>query len=342
MQIDLVGSIPQPIGGISSFCERFIYHALNNKNNIIELRNLYDPYFSNKKNMSPINHIKTPFKSKFLSFSWLVLKLQRKKSNAIFFNFSSFTSLILTILIPKKQRFFLLMLHNGDLNSKLPIFIKKNILQKFDLIFSINDNQDLFYKRISEKIIVRKLDSYFPPIEVSNQEPIDVKVMFPNFKYYCLSSGYPKEIYNFKEVISLAKINKDICFVLVLYGDATKLVLQEILDAAKILDNLKIIDPLDASDFNLFLKSFDIYFRPNYVDSYGLVCADAILMGIKVLASDVCKRFEGVETFSLNKDNINKKFLEILSNKSHNQSTPSSIVDKKLTIFQEHIQGIYK
>lgn len=288
----IVGGLPKPIGGVTAFLLRLV------KKNPDNVKKFIDLYPSDEKDVP--DNIKDKFiqcKYKFLLILWMVYYSVFNKRNDVFFNFSSAKSLLIFMFIPKMNNTWSLMLHHGNLNNGFLKIINKKVLNKFDVIYSINERQDEFYKLyISDQKIKRQI-SYIPATvldiddfyknEISKIKKMEYKVL--------VGSGCPKKIYQHNLLIDIVNKNKNVFLFLFLYDEG------ELRDEYIKFKHNRIKINFDKSEniFNYYLANADLYVRPTLEDSFGIACADAVEFGVNVIASNVCKRYKNVLTYNV-------------------------------------------
>jgi hypothetical protein len=257
--------------------------------------------------------LKVKFLGKSFGFPLLNLALfSIVKPGKYFFNFSSVKSLLFFVLIPRfSGSRWTLVLHNGDLTSSykalnliLKILVKFSI-RKFDRIGYITNSQLDFYKKFSYK----NLCKISPYIENDDSYPALNESMFvadyfgsirskrTGIKSFVIS-GFPKECYRLIETVEvLSRVHKkgfDFYLNICVYGIGDVDILNRLILLAKQHKWINLYSHLNSSDFTSILDSSDVYIRMNTVDSFGLVCAEAISRGTHVIATDVCDRYKGV------------------------------------------------
>ena len=289
----IVGPIPKPMGGVSTYIYRLVNFFPEFFSGVIDI------YSSISKESIPIKHMISPFENRGLSFIWLLMKTPKSKDDFIHFNFSSASALLNFAFLIKGRANWALMLHNGHLNLNrsilVDIIVKKSI-SKIDRFYYINENQYLFYKDNlgvkNDKLF--KLDSYVPPLNLSDSDGCKVKIK-EGYNKVALANGYFKPLYNFEFIIEACKVFHNVLFLIVVYGDSDLDYEKKI--KSHNLKNLQIIDELSQIDFLALLASSDLYIRPNFIDSYGIAVADAISFSVPAIASDVCERASGSTLF---------------------------------------------
>lgn len=295
-KVMVVGGIPEPIGGVTNF----IYRVANN--NLVS--KVIDLYPADNKQRPPL------FVGEivYLNIFSFIIKYWFSKSlvkgiELIHFNFSTPKSLLLLTLLPKKNRRFVLMLHHGDLALKIPRFIIKRLLGKFNKIYFLSEKQREFYLKCGvDKGRLLNKTSYLPLKEesVSNvdRDVIEKVELIKSRGCYCVISGYCSDIYNHHWVVNLFNdIEKERELIIFLYGDLNNDYFSLI---KKNIDNnprISLFLNRTSNSFNYALASAEIYLRPNSQDSFGIAVADAISFGVSVLASSVCERYPGTYIF---------------------------------------------
>ncbi|QTE92138.1 hypothetical protein [Shewanella algae] len=297
-KVSLVGAIPSPMGGVSTYILRCI-HFFEGR----YYSEVLDPYPSEVKEKILIKHKVPKFKGVY-RWLWLALKVSISKNRVIHFNFSTTKSLYFLLLSFKLRRKWVVMLHNGDLqnNGLLSSLLFKLALAKVDKVLYISKSQKLFYSDNGiQNNKLFHLDSYLPP--KLNEKSVPVPSEFVSFrdKYnrVIFGNGYRTKLYRLDYLVKFAERNPAIGVVVLLYGATYDAETKELLEKSnQKLENLLMLNSVSPSSFIKLLSCIDIYVRPNSVDSFGLACADSILLGKKVVASDVCERFSGCTLFA--------------------------------------------
>lgn len=298
-KIIVVGSLPFPTGGVTSFLERFFYEFYDHIEFFID----YIPSTNKKITSVKVKKIKVLF-----LFIISLFPIYTRKT--FFFNFSTPKSLILLAFMPKFNRRFCILLHNGDLNLSKNYFLallQKRAIKRIELVFSLSDLQTQFYEMFSYPLNLQKVSSYLRPrdldIVTENSTTSSIQLFFNEAKHsdkkIIMMNGYLKSYYNFVFAYEFAmKHNYKLC--IFCYGPIFETDLFEFLRSKRSDDFYFHHGDLEQETFNLYLSLSDIYFRPNKVDSFGISCADAVFFGTKAIASDVCSRAPGVLTFPIN------------------------------------------
>lgn len=283
--IVVVGGVPNPIGGVTTFIRRLLRHEK-------KIGVLFDLYPAEIKDV-PLDYLGSYVCSrwKVVAIFKLYFFLATNKDCKVHFNFSTPRSLMLLRFIPKRGGCWALTLHHGDLGLMEP-WMTKVLLKKVNIALPLNDAQYNWYSMCfkSEKIV--RSSSYLPAGE-PNSNPRLIDMMQGYKKKYnriIMCSGYPTRIYNHNLAFELMKLRPDDLLICCLYGPGD---LRSELVALSMGRNIVIKDSLDEESFNCLLKLSDIYLRLNSKDSFGIAVADAINYGVSVIATDVCARYPG-------------------------------------------------
>lgn len=116
-----------------------------------------------------------------------------------------------------------------------------------------------------------------------------------------LMSGYRTSIYGYLEAIEAVALMRSwglaVRLELYVYGDTDINYWRRVERAAKDADYIDIIEGASQETFLRAVRHADLYLRNTTHDSYGVACVEAVFLGCRSLASDVCGRGEGVQTF---------------------------------------------
>lgn len=287
----VIGSFPEPVGGVSNFIYRLA--EKNMASSIVD-------FYPSKKKIIPECFLGEVKQLKNKAHLYYLTLLSLKFEN-LFFNFSTVKSLILVVLIPKFSRKFELMLHNGVVNKQnFPNFILRFLLGKFDVIYAIGEKQYDFYLNLSlnAKTQIVNTSSFLLSDSCMCKSDLDG---FNNFSFSSSGkkiiafSGNTRTEYNLNEMLSYAKSRSDYYFCFFLYDiqdDEYKKIIAENESG-----NIFFYKNLSSQELISCLQSCTHLIRPTLVDSFGLITAEAVECGLKVLASDVCIRYKGVYTY---------------------------------------------
>ena len=212
--VTIIGGLPKPIGGVTTFVRRLVCSEPRRFAAIVDFYSVPD------KDIPPVflgdyyAFSKIGFFVRFCFFSaW--------RNRNCFFNFSRTFSLLFFLLWRKGEGECRLLLHHGDLQSRLPKFVLCKIFRKFDVIYYLNESQKQFYDEVGVGLNLVETKSYVPPRLLA---PIDEVVeLVSNFRsryefvYVC--SGFPRDYYNLRWCIEAVSAYSDSCLLVFLYGD---------------------------------------------------------------------------------------------------------------------------
>lgn len=302
----IIGGLPRPIGGVTTFLSRLVkaYPQF-----VLIFLDLYP----SKEKTIPSNFkgIYQLISSKAVALFVIFLLQFKYKNKDFFFNFSSGSSLIFFLFLPKFNNNWSLMLHHGNLVSKLPKFILNLILRKFNIIYTLSSRQIDFYKSVNSDLILIEENSYVPAVlqDIHEAEKIHLSNIKKTQLKIVLGSGSPTALYQHHLLIDLISRNENTFLFLFIYGSGD--LKEEILNFSH--PRLKVFWDKEEDIFNYYLSNADLYVRPTLEDSFGIACADAIEFGVPVIASNVCERYSGVHTYELKSDEefyeLSRKFL---------------------------------
>lgn len=291
----VVGGLPEPIGGVTSFIYRL---ADNNK-----VKKVADLYPSRSKTI-PLKFEGEVFYYKgLLSFLFSLIFSSKLLEGItdIHFNFSKERSLII-FLIPFINRNLRvhLTLHHGSLSRRYPCFLFRYIFSKIDIIYALSETQCSFYENyiLNDHGKLRMSTSYIPAPTPSSASKIKEIDDFIDEKEFSVISGYCSRVYNHDWVIRLfneIELNQKLLVFIYGFIDEKYLELLRVLSEGN--ERIKFFFNIPQDAFSLYLSRAKFYLRPNSIDSFGIAVADAVNYGVTVLASDVCKRHSGTFLF---------------------------------------------
>lgn len=288
----IVGGLPQPIGGVTTFLRRLL---MANISRVVAFVDLYPAI--DKKIPTSFKGIYYRAASKPVAWLNLFVALFNFRSNFVFFfNYSRLRSLLVFAILPKfKGVKWELMLHHGELSTRLPFWFVARILRRFDRVYAIGQNQYSIYASYG-LTSVQRASSYVPPVIEYDSVSLSVKeavdVVKNSGKRLVLASGFPRELYRHDVAVRLCEGRDDRMLMLFLYGDGELKAFFQGLNKPNIL----VFWDTPENDFNYALSCASLYVRPTLKDSFGIACADAVSFGVPVVASDVCTRANGVVT----------------------------------------------
>lgn len=294
-KVRLFGRFPamNEVGGVTSFTYNFskIYK---------DIIDVVIDFYPGKRKQIPDGVRSMLLDGTMFSRICKLITIQFSGSKIIYhYNFSTVKGLYLFLMLPKKRHIkWVVMLHNGDLMEE---YNKLNVINKFiircaffriDAIASISMKQDCFYSLVTNKPVF-KVVPYIPVNKGFIKSPVNKIKSNINI----LISGFPTSIYCHSEVLDvLMKLYKEDCLFnlnVCLYGFDNDNLQSSLLQQVSEAGFANVFMHLDMNEFNVILENSDLYIRMNSVDSFGLVVAEAIDIGLDVIASDVCERYPG-------------------------------------------------
>lgn len=315
----VVGCLPHPLGGVSSFVYRLA------EKNMVSV--VIDTYPSNCKLETNFYSGDVVFKKNLLYlFFYLAFN---KISNIIFFNFSTIRSLFLTLFIPKRGIIFELMLHNGVINKQnYPRFIVRFLLNKFDVIYAIGNVQYQYYKSLELDCNVVLSTSLLLLDNFSNNQT-NFNYKYPaqsNKQKIVAFSGNLRSEYNLLLMLNYAKQRPNLLFAFFLY-DMTESEFNKILSDFKLM-NCSFYKDLLPFDLISNLQKCTHLIRPTTIDSFGLITAEAVQSGVKVLATDICERYRGVYLYNHSNDSCFSHFDDFIEERFERFKVSSSDISQ--------------
>jgi glycosyltransferase involved in cell wall biosynthesis len=279
-EIAIVGGIPGPIGGITNF----IYRIAEIDTRV---RQVFDFYPArNKSTLSSAEHI--CFDNRLFTYLRLLVSCFWFRRRIFHLNVSKINGLIpfLPIIILFSER-IRITAHHGNLSFNksniLHAYLVKYLLPKVNCIYSLSNLQHDFYKKISGTCKIKSVSSFVPFPTVSKS--------FECSNFCVCISGYPSKIYNYRKAINvLGKLN-DITILLFVYGHGDDE--DYLLSLENSYSNVKVFWDTDNPSFLECLSGSNLYLRLSSVDSFGVACAEAVSMGVPVIATNVCQRYGG-------------------------------------------------
>lgn len=291
--IILVGGFPEPVGGVTTFVRRL---AASDK----RIEEVVDICPGRKKEIpADFSGRHRALNSKWRGFVYLFFRMMVWRNKYMHFNFSSLTSVMFFLFLPKNTNKWILMLHHGVLESRIPNSLIGHLLRRFDYIVYMNEGQSQKYRLygVGDDKLVRA-SSYVQPQQTKPDKAFqqDVDSYF-SAKPTLVASGYPTALYNLDWCIRFVSDREEFQLALFVYGDGSEKA--EIQKQQSKLKNIRVYWDEREENFNYALSRAKCYLRPNMKDSFGIAVADAVNYGVPVLASDVCPRYQGAETFRI-------------------------------------------
>lgn len=287
----IIGGVPNPIGGVTTYIRRYL---LANSN---EIDKVIDFYAGKKEPIDEICRKKIVFVSGVAGLIfWFLFSNTNKEPRNIFFNFSTPRACLVLFFLKKNcLDHWSLMLHDGKLpldNDIIKTFAKLS-LNKIDTVCYLSKEQEIVYKSLGVLgYKLRQSTSYCPPTHHKDDEDALSEIIELRKKFRSLSviSGYPSKIYHIEDAINVFKNfeNKHnfLCVFIYGSGDLRDLIYNLVSNS----DCIKVFEGVSENYFNTFLKYSDLFLRLTEYDSVGIAVWDADYWGVNVIATDVCIR----------------------------------------------------
>ena len=308
-QFWIIGTVPEPIGGVAVTIQRLIENAK------VPIVGLIDPYFGKKKVPIAVEH-HYPSRSGIFSKFAVLLRLYCLRGSPLLVNGSRAQSILgLAAFLMARNAPKALLLHHGDLmlalpKSRLMDLLIRLVLSSYDRIFCLNEKQLNFYKRFS--VPQRKLllvDSYIKPAGVNQVDGFSKKAKDAIHwakgaeGNVIISSGYAEEIYRHLWLLRACAESSCIAdgsrLIFCCYGPETPH-LEKLAEAVALNNQAKLYFGLQPAEFDGLLNEADIYVRPTSIDSFGIATYDAYEKDLVIVASDVCERPDGTLLHAVN------------------------------------------
>ncbi len=312
----LVGGIPQPTGGVTQHVWRLSLRLA------AEGCAICDIHPSANKYLTPGVALRVAPAAGWRSFPWMLQQVAQSPAKIVHFHVS--LPYMLGVCGPLLQhaargKFKMLTLHHGDqagtyrrMRSGLRQ-AARSALRQFDLIVCLSAEQRQFYEHGLSIPAERLYDasSYIAlPHDIVEALPAIPSIAASNFGDTLLVvSGYASPSYRHEQAIQLAdelraerngtSVNfGDVHLAICLYGQVEHLeYLAKIKKLAATRPWVHLSFGLEFPEFMAILRRAALLLRPTVIDSYGMVVADAIAMGVPAIASDICARHPGAMLF---------------------------------------------
>lgn len=298
----MVGGVPRPVGGVTTFVRRYVCQKGE------EIAAIIDIYPENKEPLP------TGCKEKLLIVNgalglifWSYFSRSATTDTSVFFNFSRPRACILLLLLRKRHREpWSLMLHHGSLvaSSQLTRILFGMSMRRVDLVRFISPLQYDFYRSIgveADKLV--NDTSYYPPLDhIDNRDAtLEIQGIQSRFKKFALISGFPDRLYNIDLAVQsfLDAAPRDVVLCVFIYGPGA--LRDQIVQFGEDAENIRVYDNKSEGYFNTFLKSSDLFFRLTRTDSVGIAVWDAEHWKVPIIASDVCERPKRANLVRLNR-----------------------------------------
>lgn len=343
MKIEIWGTYPPPIGGVSIHIYRLI-HNLHKIDTSIILRNF-------GRSEPKIPYVKN------VSYAWVeFLFLLLKKKKIIHLHSNNIWGFALFILFGRRHKVGV-TLHNLNLIKETSL-VKKKIIQMFlqrAAFVILNDsNYQLklcsYFHCYGNNFYV--LPAFLPPDKSEYLGVSEDILSFRQQHSFLLSANAYKlrfengiDIYGFDLLIQLVKflmeknINVGLVFCLPMIGDVEYYQkCLSLIDEQGLANNILIVQKEMPNGFEIWELS-DLFIRPTYTDIEGISVKEALYCGTPVIASNVCVRPKETILFkNRDYDDLRIKTLEFYSNRNQYQYSGYTLDDHTV----ERLLDIYK
>lgn len=343
MKVELWGTYPPPIGGVTIHILRLI-HRLHECDRFILLRNFgkHDP--------------KIPYIKTVRNRSFEFVKLLFAKRRIIHLHSNNYVVFLLLLLLGRKHKRGV-TLHNKNLikeKSKIKRKIICAFLQEAEFVIL---NDPAYKQEILDSFDLRKdrihvLPAFIAPLAREykgvDQQLLEFK---RDFSFFISANAYKLrledgvDVYGFDLLIRLVKflvdkgINAGLVFCLPIVGDYDYYkkciaLIQEL----GIENHIMIYEKQLTNGFEVW-KISDLFIRPTSTDIEGISVKEALYCGIPAIASDVCIRPQETVLFR-NRDlnDLCDKTFECYNRKISSRQNPISFSENSI----EQILDIYK
>lgn len=313
-RIVILGSLAPPIGGVSSHVARLagVLHRCGLACTVLDL---YPR--AGKAASTSFEHRISPVSPRLFALIWASLSLRRDGSDIVHMHLSRVRGavLALTILRLAPHRRLILTLHHGDQEGVLSRSgfvirrLARFLLPRLDRVVALSYDQECFYRRqgVGDDRIVRWTSA--PPLsELPDTQALPAALHGLNpveqggAEVVLVASGYLLPSYRYEMALALHRALLDrrpsrlvLCF----YGDeGDKEYEARILAEAASTPGVTVVNAMTPAGFLALLCKASVYLRPSLIDSYGLAISEALDVGARALASDVCERDPRSVTFA--------------------------------------------
>jgi glycosyltransferase involved in cell wall biosynthesis len=307
--LDLVGTVPQPSGGVSQHIWRLAMRMSNRGCGVLDI------YPSARKYPMPgVFHRCSP-RHRLGKIVWLRRELRQSAAAVAHVHFCSTRALALGSAwlprAPQGQR-RVLTLHHGhplDFHRRMNWLARRaaeNSLRRFDRIVALSDRQYEFYADsigIDPQRLARATSFFALPqqfIATTPSSDTERESRAGSGELLLVASGYAQPFYRHEHAVQVVdKLRRrcDARLALCLYGNQDDPEYRDYWHRLRALAECRpyvtLHFDLDLPEFIRVLQAADLYLRPNDVDSYGITVGDAIAVGVPAVASDVCPRHPG-------------------------------------------------
>lgn len=295
MKIEIWGTYPPPIGGVSIHIMRLVHRILENNLDVV-VKDF------NGLNTKKLDYV-FPIKNKFIEF----FKIPFRKKTIIHLHSSNFGALLLVFFLGKRH-IIGLTVHNKrliDIKNPLKRKLFSLFLSRLDFIL-LNDSSYKeqfinFFNLKPEKIHL--CPAYIRPLDKERMPLSDKILQFRKKKKFLISANAfmlklenGVDLYGLDLLIeliaALKKIEIDVGLIFCLPQVGNKSYfkkMQQLINKNGLEGDIVILQGNIPNAFQIWEIS-DLFIRPTTTDIEGVSVKEALDFGTKVIASDVCIR----------------------------------------------------
>jgi glycogen synthase len=316
----IIGGYPPPYGGITIHIKRLFEFC---KRINVKIRIVSQFSCSNKD-----ENVVVLTGTKIIKLIKLIFIIFAFKGKVIHYHTAMFQNFIyggLLLLFFSHRKKTIITIHSDlyeiPLKKSIKYRLHKYIFKKIDIIIALSEKQKLLLKN---EYNIQDSKFFVIPSYINNSNLIlnasdiiksTVKKDKSEKSFIITSSGYMDKIYGYDLLLQAVKEMDEIKIYILTYNLIDKAYKKIFLDKIKNIKNVKYYENLSNDDFLYIIKNSDIFIRPSFADTYGMVIADAINFGVPAIASNVCERYNGTILFEVgNADDLKEKILDIKSN----------------------------
>ncbi|PFX98201.1 glycosyltransferase [Bacillus mycoides] len=350
MKVVIVGPVPPPMGGISVHIKRVQKYLIN--------KNMECIVYNESKWESPENAVYS-----IKSFKKFLLKISFIKTDVLHFHTVDKRVRIMLGIYKLFGKKIILTIHGESLIEQITesnVIIRYCLLKSLksiDKIICVNPkNEEQLLKLGFDEKKVCSIPAFLKPIENKNDFnniPQCVWEFISNQEFVIAANGNIKfynneDLYGVDLLIKLVKkLNEngfDIGLVFAVLGvkkqnDREKKHYEELKRIIKnnnLEDKILLHEVKDTELYPIITKS-NLFIRPTNTDGYGVSIAEALILNVPAIASDVCPRPEGTIIFeNRNLSELYSTVVEVYSNYAYykKQASKQSVADNGAEIFK--------
>lgn len=169
------------------------------------------------------------------------------------------------------------------------------LVSRADVVVCLNEAQARFVRDAYgvPAASIRFASSYVPVDLV-----IDVteRLARPSDRLRVVASGEPRAYHHFDQLVDVWEaggFGGVAELIVCLYGPEDAALEAALAAAAREAQGVCLRRDLDGWEFLDVLRASDVYVRTSSVDAFGIAVADAVRLGLEVVATDVCERYPG-------------------------------------------------